>query len=135
MPERHGGERDDKCDRCEHRRRGELPARHGLQPEVHEEPVLDEVADCRRAEPEHRERHHDPEAVRGGNVRGGLRGVVVPAREDAEQDGQPAERSDPEQARHGDLRPQQEAVERADRGARPGAAGRRCLCGAHRCTR
>ena len=61
--ERQRGQRDDDADRGEHGGRGKLPARHGLEPQVDEQPVLHEVADRRGAEPERRERDEDPEPV------------------------------------------------------------------------
>ena len=58
----------DDADRREHGRCGKLPARHGLQPEVDEQAVVDEVSDRRGAEPERRERDEDPEPVVGDDV-------------------------------------------------------------------
>ena len=103
--QRHGCEGDDERDRREDRRGRQHPARHRLEPDVHEEPVLDEVADHRGAEPERRERHDDAEPVQRRHVRRGPDGIVVEPSEDAEQDRQRSEGRDAEQPRHVDLRP------------------------------
>ena len=133
--ERHRGQRQDDADRRKHGRCGKLPASHGLQPEIDEEAIVDEVSDRRGAEPERRERNEDSEPVGRHHVSCGLGLVVVPAGQQPDQDCQRAEPGDAEQAGDRDLHAQQHAVEREQRDERARAG---LLSGdadgAHRCT-
>ena len=76
----------------------QLPARHRLQPQIDEQAVFDEVAERRRAEPERRERHEDPEPVGRDGVGGRLIRVRVEAGEQPDHDGERAQGADAEQA-------------------------------------
>ena len=99
---------------------GKLPAGDRLQPQVDEQPVVDQVAERRGAQPERRERHEHAEPVRGDAVRRRLGRFVVEAGEQPDQERQRGERTDPEHARDRHLGAHEQAVQRDERDDVPG---------------